>query len=127
MRSRTQGWRRIALTCAASLVTASAAASAAPEGEGGGGAAAANQRLAPDLAEPVLLKAGDKPVDAEGIGHAAPFFGDFDGDKRPDLLVGQFKDGTLAVYRNEGTATAPVFKNRTWFKAGADLGKVPTG
>ena len=90
------------------------------------GAAGQTGTLSPELSPPVLLEADGKPIDTE-VGHAAPFYGDFDGDKVPDLLVGQFGGGKLKVYRNEGTAAAPVFKNMTWFKAGADLGVVPAG
>ena len=52
--------------------------------------------------------AGAAPIDVD-VGHAAPFVGDFDGDGRPDLLVGQFGDGKLRIYRNAGDAKAPRF------------------
>lgn len=81
---------------------------------------------AEELAQPVKIEAGGEPIDVD-VGHAAPFFGDFDGDGRPDLLVGQFGGGKLRVYRNVGTAEAPRFDDFTWFKAGGKLGTVPSG
>lgn len=78
------------------------------------------------LAAPFRVEADGKPIDVE-VGHAAPFFADVDGDGKPDLLVGQFGDGKLRVYHNDGDAKRPAFGNFTWFKAGADLGVVPSG
>ncbi len=72
------------------------------------------------------IEAGGKPIDTD-VGHAAPFVGDFDGDGRPDLLVGQFGGGILWVYRNEGTHSAPKLAAGTKFQAGGKDGTVPTG
>jgi len=83
--------------------------------------------LAPDLAPPVQVTAKDKPLDIERSGHAAPFVGDFDGDGKPDLLVGQFSGGKLRIYRNVGTAKAPKFGDFEWFKASDALGTIPAG
>src|SRR3954463_12407123 len=84
---------------------------------------------AEELAPPVKVMAGGKPIDlSDAIGHAAPFFGDIDGDGANDLLVGQFRDGQLRIYKNVGSTREPQFgANFTWFKAGADLGRVPSG
>jgi hypothetical protein len=78
------------------------------------------------LAPPVKLLAGGKPIDVD-VGHAAPCVADFAGDSVKHLLVGQFGDGKLRVYRNGGTDSAPRFDSFTWFQNGADGGKVPTG
>jgi hypothetical protein len=75
---------------------------------------------------PVRLEAAGKPIDT-AIGHAAPFVGDFDGDGVRDLLVGQFGDGILWVYRNTGTNARPRFAAGVKFKGGGPDGRVPTG
>ena len=81
---------------------------------------------APKLAEPYRLKLADGSVlDTGGIGHAAPFYADFDGDNVPDLLVGEFKDGALRIYRNHGTKQEPVFKDFTFFEVDGVQAIVP--
>lgn len=80
-----------------------------------------------ELLSPVRVEADDKPVDVERSGHAAPFFGDIDGDGLPDLLVGEFHGGRLRVYRNIGTNGKPRFGAYTYFEAGGTLGTVPVG
>ena len=79
-----------------------------------------------ELASPVRLHAAGRPIDTE-VGHAAPFVGDFDGDKVNDLLVGQFGDGILWIYRNEGTNERPKLAAGVKFKGGSEEGRVPTG
>jgi hypothetical protein len=87
------------------------------------GTSAAN---APDLAAPIRLTAGGQPIDVE-VGHAAPWVADFDGDGLPDLLVGQFGNGKLRLYRNRGTEKAPEFSTFAWFQAGGADARVPAG
>jgi hypothetical protein len=70
--------------------------------------------------------------DAQGlidvdIGHAAPLVVDFDGDGLPDLLVGQFGEGKLRIYKNVGTASAPRFDSFTWLQAGDKEARIPSG
>jgi hypothetical protein len=79
-----------------------------------------------DLAAPIKLVAAGKPIDVE-IGHAAPFVGDFDGDGVKDLLVGQFGQGKLRIYRNLGTNVEPRFHDFVWFQNDAEGGRVPAG
>jgi hypothetical protein len=80
-----------------------------------------------DLAPPVAVQASGKPIDVD-VGHAAPCLADLLGEGKPQLLVGQFGDGKLRVYRNTGEAKAPGFKDFEWFKAGGGgEGKVPSG
>jgi len=82
--------------------------------------------LAQDLEMPVQLQAAGKPIDTD-VGHAAPYVVDFDRDGKRDLLVGQFGDGKLRIYRNTGTNEKPAFGEVEWFKAGGDVAKVPAG
>jgi len=52
---------------------------------------------------------------------------DLGGDGKIDLLVGQFKDGKLRIYRNVGSNNDPRFASFAWFQAGGTDGKVPSG
>jgi hypothetical protein len=47
-------------------------------------------------------------MDIGGLYHYAPAFGDLDGDRDPDMLLGSWKD-RIAWYRNEGANTDPQF------------------
>src|SRR5438874_13490057 len=85
-----------------------------------------NAGLDAELSPPVRIEAGGKPIDTE-TGHAAPFVGDFDGDGVPDLLVGQFGEGKLWIFHNDGTAAAPRLAKGQVFKDGAETGRVPSG
>jgi hypothetical protein len=84
------------------------------------------KELDAELMPPVRLEADGKPIDTE-IGHAAPFVGDFYGRGVNDLLVGQFGQGVLWVYRNIGTIANPRFAPGVKFKNGNLDGRVPTG
>ncbi len=75
---------------------------------------------------PVRLTAAGKPIDTD-IGHAAPHVADFDRDGVNDLLVGQFGEGLLWIYRNEGTNAEPKLAAGIKFKDGHQDGRVPTG
>jgi hypothetical protein len=79
-----------------------------------------------ELAPPVRITAGGKAIDTD-VGHAGPFVGDFDGDGVNDLLVGQFGQGLLWIYRYEGTTDRPRLAAGVKFKQGRDDGRVPTG
>ena len=82
--------------------------------------------LSKDLEPPVRLEAAGKPIDTD-IGHAAPFVCDFDDDGIKDLLVGQFGQGILWIYRNEGTNSQPKLAAGIKFKDGKEDGRVPSG
>src|SRR5690606_12014520 len=49
-----------------------------------------------------------------------PWFGDFDGDGKPDLLVGdtdpRTRRGRLRIYPNTGTTADPEFGEPIWFQ-----------
>jgi len=80
-----------------------------------------------ELLPPVPIQVAGKPLDVERDGHSAPFVGDFDGDGKLDLLVGQYHDGRLRIYRNTGTNAQPKFESYTWFEAGGAIARVPVG
>src|SRR5262245_57286628 len=83
--------------------------------------------VAADLQLPVQIQAGGQPLDVQRSGHSAPFAGDFDGDGVRDLLVGQYEQGRLRIYRNLGTNSEPRFDAHTWLTAGGQDGRVPEG
>jgi Spy/CpxP family protein refolding chaperone len=79
-----------------------------------------------DLAPPIKILADAKPINVD-IGHAAPCVADLAGDGTMHLLVGQFGEGKLRIYRNAGTRAEPSFDKFSWFLDGAAGGKVPAG
>jgi hypothetical protein len=89
--------------------------------------AALSQQAPAGFLRPVKIQAAGKPIDVQRSGHAAPFVGDFDGDGKLDLLVGQYHDGRLRIYRNVGTNREPRFDSYTWFEAGGKIASVPVG
>jgi hypothetical protein len=80
-----------------------------------------------ELEAPVQVMTDGKPLDVGGIGYAAPFMSDYDGDGVRDLWVGEFSQGRLRIYRNLGTNSQPRFGGYEWFKDGAKTGRVPSG
>lgn len=75
---------------------------------------------------PFRVMADGAPI-AVDMGHAHPCLFDFDGDGVRDLLVGQFGDGKLRVYRNRGTASKPEFGAFAWFEGGGAVATTPSG
>jgi hypothetical protein len=80
----------------------------------------------PDLAPGVRLEAGGKPIDGE-VGHLVPVAADWNGDGKKDLLVGQFGEGMIRLYLNQGTDAGPVFKEFSALEAGGKAIKLPAG
>lgn len=78
------------------------------------------------LVQPFLAMAKGGPIKVD-IGHAAPIFVDFDGDGLKDLLVGQFREGKLRIYKNVGTRSLPKFDGFRWFEAGGKIAQIEAG
>ena len=78
----------------------------------------------PELDAPFRVMADGELIDVD-VGHAAPFFANFDNDGLKDLLVGQFGDGKLRIYRNIGTRSEPMFSDFFYFQAAGADGTVP--
>ena len=57
---------------------------------------------AAEFQAPVRLEAGGQPVRVESPGYAAPCWADIDGDGKKNLLVGQFSQGKIRIYKNLG-------------------------
>jgi hypothetical protein len=75
---------------------------------------------------PRKLEAGGKAIEVEAPGYAAPCLADIDGDSVPDLLVGQFNDGKIAVHKgSRGKDGKLVFAERKWLMAGGEVAVVP--
>lgn len=75
-----------------------------------------------DFAKPVRVQAGGAFVRVESPGYAAPCWADIDGDKRKDLLVGQFNRGKIKVYRNLGDGKLAAGE---WLETGGRIAEVP--
>jgi hypothetical protein len=80
-----------------------------------------------ELRPPLPIMVEGEPLDIGRDGHSAPFVGDFDGDGNRDLLVGQYDEGRLRVYRNRGDNSRPRFGDYSWFEADGKPGRVPEG
>ena len=77
---------------------------------------------AAEFQPPVLLKADGKAVRVESPGYAAPCWADIDGDGKKDLLVGQFNQGKIKVYKNLGDVRLAA---GSWLQAGGKVAEVP--
>ena len=71
---------------------------------------------------PVRLKADGVAVRVESPGYAAPCWADIDGDGKKDLLVGQFNEGKIRVYKNLGDGKLAA---GDWLKAEGQVAEVP--
>jgi hypothetical protein len=65
-------------------------------------AGAASTASSADFQPPLRLMAEGESVRVESPGWAAPCWADIDGDGKKDLLVGQFNQGKIRVYKNLG-------------------------
>ena len=94
---------------------------------------------AADLAAPVAVSAGGVPIDRAddinfdlGNDNSFPWVGDFDGDGKLDLLVGQGGRGEafgghLRIYRNLGGKAEPRLAKPIWFHDQVPTGLTPVG
>jgi hypothetical protein len=76
----------------------------------------------PEFEPPVRLKAGAVPIRVEAPGYAAPCLADVDGDGKLDLLVGQYKDGKIQVFKGLGGGK---FATGTWLQTEGKAAEVP--
>jgi hypothetical protein len=75
-----------------------------------------------DFQTPIRLTAGDTAIRVESPGYAAPCWADVDGDGKKDLIVGQFAQGKMRVFKNLGDGK---FAAGDWLKAGGKVAEVP--
>ncbi len=74
--------------------------------------------------DPVLVTAEGQPIRVESPGYAAPCLADIDGDGVKDLLVGQFRDGKISLYRGKSDGGFD-FEAQRWLEAGGEPASVP--
>ncbi len=72
------------------------------------------------------IAAGGKPIDV-AIGHLVPDVVDWNNDGKKDLVVGQFKEGSIRLYLNKGTDAKPVFGEFSLLVAGEKPIKLDAG
>jgi hypothetical protein len=77
---------------------------------------------AAEFQSPVRLMAGSEAVRVESPGWAAPCWADIDGDGKKDLLVGQFHQGKIRVYKNLGRGQ---LGTGAWLKADGIDAEIP--
>ena len=76
----------------------------------------------PEFAVPVRLTVNSEWIQVESPGYASPAWHDVDGDGRGDLIVGQFHDGKMKVYRNLGEGR---FAAGEWLLVDDEVAQVP--
>ncbi|MFC1555387.1 hypothetical protein ACFL7D_12200 [candidate division KSB1 bacterium] len=60
-------------------------------------------------------------------GYSIPTVADWNNDGKKDMITGQFRDGKIRLYLNNGTDTKPVFKDFEYMKAGSKEISLPFG
>ena len=71
---------------------------------------------------PVRLKAGGVPSASKAPATRRPCWADVDGDGKKDLLVGQFNQGKIRVFKNLGDGK---FAAGVWLQAEGQVAEVP--
>jgi hypothetical protein len=77
---------------------------------------------AAEFERPVRLKGGEELVRVESPGYAAPCWADLDADGNKDLLVGQFNQGKIQVFKNRGDGE---LAEGTWLEAAGKAAEIP--
>ncbi len=77
---------------------------------------------AANFEQPVRLKAGDAAIRVESPGFAAPCWADLKSNGKHQLLVGQFHDGKIRIFKHVG---AERFTPGEWLKADGKAADVP--
>jgi hypothetical protein len=77
---------------------------------------------AAEFERPVRLKADGVAVRVESPGYAAPCWADVDGDGKKDLLVGQFNQGKIRLFKNLGEGK---LAGGVWLEAEGQVAEVP--
>src|SRR6476469_11014644 len=77
---------------------------------------------ADEFQSPFRLQGDGAPVRVENPGYAAPCWADIDGDGKKDLLVGQFAQGKIRVYKNMGEGKLAAGE---WLRAEGVMAEVP--
>ena len=77
---------------------------------------------AADFEPPVRLTADGEAVRVDSPGYAAPCLADLNGDGKKELLVGQFANGHIRVFKSEGDLT---FAKGEFLKAEGEVAEVP--
>ena len=75
-----------------------------------------------EFEEPIRLMADGKPIRVESPGYAAPCWTDVDRDGTEDLLVGQFNQGKIHVFKGQGGLK---FARGEFLKAEGEVAQVP--
>ena len=83
---------------------------------------AASACIASQFERPVRVKGGSEVIRVESPGYAAPCWADIDGDGKKDLLVGQFRNGKIRIYKNLGDGKLATGE---WLKAQGKVAEVP--
>jgi hypothetical protein len=85
------------------------------------GAGTAISRAA-DFQPPVRLKAGQDAIRVESPGYAAPCWADINDDGKKQLLVGQFNQGKIRVFKH---LSSEKFAPGAWLQAEGKVAEVP--
>ncbi len=75
-----------------------------------------------EFENPVRVKGGGEAIRVESPGYAAPCWADIDGDGKKDLLVGQFNEGKIRIFKNLGEGKLAAGE---WLKAEGQVANVP--